>query len=220
MSEKLKGVILDAIVYTIAFAIGLIFFMLIDDMIIASLTFTAIATAIIFIVTCFIPDTSIYDPYWSVAPLVIILCDVIKYNLYNINSLLVGIVFIFWSFRLTLNWYYTYKGICHEDWRYKMYREKLNKVGFFFINMIGLQFVPTFVVFASLIPALILISNVSFNPLIIIGLVISVLAVILEIIADRTIHRFIREKTKPGSTCNVGVWKYSRHPNYLGEITF
>ena len=42
---------------------------------------------------------------------------------------------------------------------------------------------------------------------------------LLEFAADRAIHRFLRENMG-GRTCNVSVWKYSRHPNYLGEMTF
>lgn len=224
MSDKDQGVLVDIVVYLGAFMLGLIPFIFINNIIVASLMLTVVATAAIFVVTCFVPDTSIYDPYWSVAPIVILLCDVIKYKLFNINALLVGLVFLFWGTRLTLNWYYTYKGILHEDWRYKMQRDKLSKVGFFFVNLVGLQYVPTFVVFASFMPAIVMICNPNFNPLIIIGLVISIAAVVLEIVADHTVHKFIKEKKNNPNmtkqTCDVGVWKYSRHPNYLGEISF
>ena len=32
--------------------------------------------------------------------------------------------------------------------------------------------------------------------------------------------RFLRERRKDGEqdvTCNIGLWKYSRHPNYFGS---
>ena len=38
----------------------------------------------------------------------------------------------------------------------------------------------------------------------------------IQLIADYQRYRF--SKTNPGKVCNVGLWKYSRHPNYLGEI--
>lgn len=224
MKERLEGLLLNLFIYLLAFGIGLIPFILIGDMIWSTFAFTMVATLVVFVFTCFIPDTSIYDPYWSVAPAVIWLNVVLKYRLINMNSLLIGIVILFWGFRLTLNWWHTYKGLCHEDWRYAQYRKKLNKIGFFAINLVGLQYVPTIVVFASLLPALVIMKNPSFNPLIIIGLLVSVAGVVLEIISDRAIHRFLKEKASSGSkertSCNVGPWKYSRHPNYLGEITF
>ena len=34
-------------------------------------------------------------------------------------------------------------------------------------------------------------------------------------------RRFKREAAKTSnSVCDIGLWKYSRHPNYFGEITF
>ena len=32
-------------------------------------------------------------------------------------------------------------------------------------------------------------------------------------------HRFVRTRT-PGQVMDRGLWGWSRHPNYLGEITF
>ena len=43
-----------------------------------------------------------------------------------------------WAVRLTCNWYATYKGLGREDWRYAMYRKKLGKAAFEFVNFFGL----------------------------------------------------------------------------------
>lgn len=224
MKEKLEGLVINLFIYVLAFGLGLIPFIFIDSMIWSTFAFTMVATLVIFVFTCFIPDTSIYDPYWSVAPIVIVFNVMIKYGLFNMNAILFVLVVLFWGLRLTINWWHTYKGLCHEDWRYASYRNKLSKVKFFLVNLVGLQYVPTLVVFASLLPGLVMIQSSTFNPLIIIGLLVSIAGVVLEIISDRAIHRFLKEKASNGSkertTCNVGPWKYSRHPNYLGEITF
>jgi steroid 5-alpha reductase family enzyme len=39
----------------------------------------------------------------------------------------------------------------------------------------------------------------------------------VETISDRQLARFVRTK-KPGQIMQTGLWKYSRHPNYFGEI--
>jgi steroid 5-alpha reductase family enzyme len=40
----------------------------------------------------------------------------------------------------------------------------------------------------------------------------------LEWLADRQLHRFVTGEKQPGETLRSGLWRYSRHPNYLGEI--
>jgi steroid 5-alpha reductase family enzyme len=50
------------------------------------------------------------------------------------------------------------------------------------------------------------------------GCLVSILGIVLEAAADATAHRFRKEH--PGQVNDRGLWKYSRHPNYLGEITF
>ena len=220
MTEKNKGLFINLILYFIAFAIGFIPFMFIDNIFLSIFVFTITSTFVIFISTCFYPDTSLYDPYWSVAPPVLLISTIVKYKLFSINSLLLIIVVLFWAIRLTVNWAYTYKGLGHEDWRYASYRQKTNKFVYGIINFFGLQYMPTIVVYIGLAPAIFIIQNETFNPLLIIGLLISILGVVLEIIADTSIHKFLIENKGKHTSCNISIWKYSRHPNYLGEITF
>ncbi len=216
----IKGLIVDVIAYFIAFGTGLIPFIIIEDLIIAAGAFTAIATLVLYVFTVIFSDVSIYDPYWSVAPPVMLLAVMIKYSLWNVNSVVLLILIGIWSFRLTANWFVTYRGIGYEDWRYAMFREKYHPLVFQLISFIGLQFVPTVVVFAGMISAFAAIQKETFAPLSIIGTAIMLFAVVLEFVSDRSIHEFLREHRGEGKTCNVSVWKYSRHPNYLGEMSF
>ena len=40
-----------------------------------------------------------------------------------------------------------------------------------------------------------------------------------EFFADRQLAEFIRARSKKDAVLETGVWKYSRHPNYFGEVT-
>ena len=71
-------------------------------------------------------------------------------------------------------------------------------------------------------PIFIIASNSSqeFLVLEIVGLVIWILAFMMESIADFQKVGFLREMKKDGKqrqVCNVGLWKYCRHPNYFSE---
>ena len=45
-------------------------------------------------------------------------------------------------------------------------------------------------------------------------------AIWIEATADKQLYKFLRGKKKPGEILNKGLWAYSRHPNYFGEIMF
>lgn len=63
-------------------------------------------------------------------------------------------------------------------------------------------------------------SNQEFLALEIVGLIIWILAFSMESIADLQKVRFLKEMKRAGKqrqVCNVGLWKYCRHPNYFAE---
>ena len=45
-------------------------------------------------------------------------------------------------------------------------------------------------------------------------------AVVLETIADEQMRNFRNNPANKGRTMKFKLWKYSRHPNYLGELLF
>ena len=51
------------------------------------------------------------------------------------------------------------------------------------------------------------------------GLLIFTLGFITEIIADNQKSKFRKDPNNKDKFITSGIWKYSRHPNYLGEIT-
>ncbi|KAI9292258.1 DUF1295-domain-containing protein [Neoconidiobolus thromboides FSU 785] len=56
------------------------------------------------------------------------------------------------------------------------------------------------------------------NPLDIIGLTFFVVGLLVEIIADYQRFQFIFQRQSKLQVLNSGLWYYSRHPNYFGEI--
>jgi len=52
------------------------------------------------------------------------------------------------------------------------------------------------------------------------GLAISVLSLAGESLADRQMKQFKADPANQGKVCEVGLWRYSRHPNYFFEFLF
>ena len=58
------------------------------------------------------------------------------------------------------------------------------------------------------------------SPLEIIGFTIFILSIVLETVADYQKLKFLKEmklQKKQNMVCDVGLWKYTRHPNYFAE---
>jgi steroid 5-alpha reductase family enzyme len=182
------------------------------------------ATLVIYAFARVYRNASFYDPYWSVAPLVIGLYYVIGTAVegaeFARQAAVVTLAFI-WGIRLTYNWASQWRGLKHEDWRYADFRRKSGR-RFWFVELTGIELVPTIVVFLacmSLYPALSS-GTSAFGALDVVAIVVTAGAIVLEVTADVQMRRFRRENPEPGKIMNRGLWRYSRHPNYLGEISF
>jgi steroid 5-alpha reductase family enzyme len=217
---KSVGLIINLVVYVGAFALALIPFLLIEDLMLAEMAFTTTATVIIYIISVFISDTSLYDPYWSVAPPIMVLVAMVRENLWYINGMVVLAAITVWSARLTMNWIKTYRGIGYEDWRYAKFRKNLKKVPFELLNFFGFMMMPSIVTYAGLMGTFHIIRDNRENILVWTGVFVMGLGVMLEHLADTALHDFLDQNRGSRLTCREGVWKYSRHPNYLGEMTF
>ena len=114
-----------------------------------------VATVFVWLCGVIFKNVSVYDPYWSVAPPVM-LTFWISIVGFNTPYLLLLVAVWLWGIRLTANWAYTFKGIQHEDWRYTRYRKESHPVIFHLINFFGLNMMPTLLVFFCMVPALLL----------------------------------------------------------------
>jgi steroid 5-alpha reductase family enzyme len=220
MTEKTKGLLYYLVLYAAAFALGMIPFHMAQKMLWAELWLTLTATAVVFLASCVHSDTSLYDPYWSVAPPVILLAVMIRWRLWTVNAWVLLALIGLWSARLTANWYAVYPGPGREDWRYARYRARCSGPVFLLLSLVGLHLVPTAVVYAGLVSGLLAARQAAFSVLSLPGAALMAAAVVLESVSDRAIHRFLAEHPGERRTCDVSVWHWSRHPNYLGEMAF
>lgn len=177
-----------------------------------------IATVVVFAFSCVFQNASVYDPYWSVQPPVILALYAATLGTGSAGAYALLAVAV-WSIRLTGNWVYTFHGLqSYEDWRYTMLREKTGRL-YPVVNFLGIHLVPTLIVWAAALPAVVLVrEGADLNAGAAACITLCFGSVYLELSADMTMHRFRKEGT--GGFNRNGLWKYSRHPNYLGEITF
>ena len=177
------------------------------------------ATALVFLFSLIFGNASVYDPYWSVQPPVILAVALYKCIPAGSDRLLSWLLFavvLFWALRLTANWAYNFKSFEYQDWRYVMLKEKTGRA-YPLINFLGIHLFPTIVVYLCVLPAVTAVyTAAAFNPLCIVFLLLSLCSAVFQGIADIQMHRFRAQGT--GGFIRTGLWKHSRHPNYACEI--
>ena len=221
--SKALGLLIMFFVYVIATAVGIISFILFEKtgihVIFNVLISDVIATIVIYIFSLIFKTSSMYDPYWSVQSFIIFLSLMIKFNSFNPSNIIILFALGIYTIRLTGNFIIGFGNLQYIDWRYRMLKEKS---GAFFqlINFLGIMLFPTLVVYSMTIPLIIMSYTEIHLSLSIIFSILMLLMVGLELISDTQMKSFIKKRSDRSEVNTNGLWKYSRHPNYLGEISF
>ena len=184
----------------------------------------AAGTLVIFLFSIGFNNSSFYDPYWSVAPMVIAAYWALSPIFDGVDLLrqFVVLAFVcFWGTRLTFNFLRGWGGLEHEDWRYADLREK-NGRAFWFVSFTGIHFVPTILVYLGCLPfyAIFTAQDRPFGLLDGIAAAVTLIAIAFETVADHQLRRFVHRNQEPGRILDTGLWACSRHPNYFGEVLF
>jgi steroid 5-alpha reductase family enzyme len=180
------------------------------------------ATCVVFAFSRGLKCSSMYDAYWSIAPIVIVLYWVFTAE-EGVHPVRVGAVLFlvsWWGIRLTYNWARGWPGLHHVDWRYVEMEHKYPKV-WFVTDLFGIHLFPTVQVLAALSGAWVAVSQGTngLNWIDGLALIVTAGAIIIETVADQQLVAFAKVK-KPGEIIKTGLWAYSRHPNYFGELSF
>ena len=177
------------------------------------------ATLFVFLFSNIHKNSSIYDPFWHVAPIPIVFYIANQSPLPDLQLNLVLSAFLFWALRLTYNWYLNWTNLDHEDFRYIDLKDN-NRFIAFINDLFGIHLIPTLIVNVSLYPIYEALMSNNLSNLIYIGFILIILAVVIQYISDTQMRKFKSNENNFGKTMKYGLWKYSRHPNYLGEVSF
>ena len=128
-------------------------------------------------------------------------------------KLLLVLLIVVWGLRLSI---YLFIRILKtkKDKRFDGIREKALK----FASFWALQAISVFIILLPTIYTLLLNQDTSLSWFSYIGFLISILGIAIESIADVQKYVFKNIPENKMKWINTGLWKYSRHPNYLGEI--
>jgi steroid 5-alpha reductase family enzyme len=179
----------------------------------------AAATLVVFGFSVRHDNSSVYDPYWSVAPIPIALYWAWSGSGPRRAWVLAAICA--WGARLTANQLARWRGLEDEDFRYAELRARVGR-WYWPVSLAGVHLMPTAWVFLGLLPAFpaLLGTGRPLGALDVAAIALAGGGIAVETVADLQLRRFVRARRDPAAVLDEGLWGLCRHPNYLGELLF
>jgi steroid 5-alpha reductase family enzyme len=161
----------------------------------------------------------IADVAWGLGFILAAGVSLVVGGVYSSRGLLISALVLIWGIRLALHIHSRDRGR-GEDKRYRQWREEWGQwfvprsfLQVFMLQGILLLMVAIPIVFANTAPALPL------GWLDLLGLAVWLYGFGFEAVGDWQLLKFIRTPANKGKLMTGGLWRYTRHPNYFGEVT-
>jgi len=189
------------------------------NLIISTLLVVLVYKTLVFLLSVFLKRNDVADVSWGIS-FVLIAIITLTHSIYpNPTLLLISTLITIWGFRLAFRIAVRNRKK-KEDFRYV---EMLKDSGKFFYLKSFLQVFLLQGLLAVLVSFPTLIAgtfggshNLGF--LAFLGLALWIVGFFFEVVGDWQLDQFMKNPENKGKILNQGLWKYSRHPNYFGEI--
>lgn len=172
-----------------------------------------------FVISLIKKRNDVADLAWGLGFVVMAWSAFFLYQTQGLRPLLVNFLVTIWGARLA--WHIFLRLIkSGEDQRYQNWRQEWGKWvvirsywQVFILQGIFLFFIVT--------PVVIINKNsyTSLNLLDYLGILIWLIGFFFETVGDWQLKQFVSSPKNKGKLMQSGLWKYSRHPNYFGEVT-
>ncbi len=224
-------------VYVIAFCAGFWVSTLTGEgVLLKSAIAVAVSVLIIYAGSVSFNNSSVFDPYWSLAPPLMVMYYIalaaaeqplrghaasLEHFLGSSRLILLFMLTLAYSARLTWNFLRGWPGMKHEDWRYVDFRTNSGKA-YWLVSFSGIHLFPALMVFGGTLSIWVSVVQGyrALNLIDVLAILVAGGGILLEATADSQLRSFLAVNKEAGKTMNRGLWSLSRHPNYLGEILF
>lgn len=169
-----------------------------------------------FIVACLLERNDVADMAWGSA-FVIMSWIAYMFSDHSARSVLVNLLVTLWGVRLT--WHIARRNMRKsEDSRYAAWRATWKH--FYLRSFLQIFLLQGLCLYIVLFPVLFIHAStpVPLQLLDVVGIAIWLIGFAFESVGDRQLKDFLRDPANKGKIMDKGLWAYSRHPNYFGEV--
>ena len=176
-----------------------------------------LVVSILFGISLVNKKADIIDIYWGPSFLLSCLTLLLINKNFSFPHLILVIIVGIWAIRLGSYLYIRNMG--HpEDIRYSKMRSKYGNVGLFFINYL-IQAILIAIVSLPL-QSVLSTNNLELNIISWLSGIIALAGITIEALSDKQLKAFKKDTLNNGKVMSLGLWNYSRHPNYFGNSLF
>ncbi len=165
-------------------------------------------------------DASIVDVMWGPGFWLVSVVTAALGSGESARKTVVVVLVAVWGLRLAAHIFARNRGQA-EDYRYRAMRER-HGASFVWVSALtvfGLQGALLLFIALPLVAATALPGAPPLGPLDIAGIALFLAGFLCEAIGDAQLARFKADPANRGKVCDVGLWRFSRHPNYFGDAT-
>jgi steroid 5-alpha reductase family enzyme len=175
------------------------------------------AMAVVWVFSVGLRDASLVDRFWGLG---FVLVGLFWWWLADqpVSAGWMLIPVALWGLRLS--GYITWRNWGHgEDRRYTAMREGRSVTGFALRSLVMIFWLQASLLVVIALPIFAAVrGGEPLLPVVWAGLFVWIFGFLYEAVADAQLHRFRQDPGNRGRIMNRGLWRYSRHPNYFGEI--
>ena len=162
-----------------------------------------------FILAIIFKRNDIADVAWGLGFIVVAIFNTLYYP--QTNTYIITILTAIWGLRLASHIFQRLRSR-PEDFRYQQWRTDWGK--YFYIR----SYLQVFLLqgfFMLLISLPVILAGYTFTYL---GIFVWLIGFFFESVGDKQLAEFIKNTNNKGKVMNQGLWAYTRHPNYFGEV--
>ena len=169
-----------------------------------------------FVISIFKKRNDIADIAWGLG-FVLIAWSSFLFGSQDLKGVLVNVLVTVWGLRLALHIYKRNRNK-PEDSRYVEWRNQWKN--FYLRSYLQVFLLQGLFLFMIVQPVILvnLSEKSSVGALDILGILVWFIGLFFEAVADHQLKVFISDPSNKGQVMDRGLWKYSRHPNYFGEV--
>ncbi len=175
--------------------------------------------AILWLISIILHNASIVDLFWGFGFVIIASIYFLLTDGFASRKVIIMSLVAIWGLRLTifLSWRNFGKP---EDFRYQEFRKKFGEKRYWwfsFFQVFLLQGVLMWLISSPILGTMYFTESNNLNVFDYIAIIVWVIGFFFESVGDYQLAKFKANPENKGKVMKLGLWKYTRHPNYFGD---